>query len=199
MLAEGVWFSRQYLGTQLKKYEKERILITGKVKYDFGKLSFLSPEVETGMQKLSGEIVPIYSDCQYIPGSWIAGKMEHVRPYITEIPEILPQEIQSKYSFPTRKNAIEMIHFPASKQEFEYAKNRLAYDELYAIHLQSLTKKQTFQNETLGKSLPIPMNPDLIKSIQAQLPFSLTGHQKIALFQILKDMEQPHATKRLLQ
>jgi len=199
MLAEWVWFSRQYLGTQLKKYEKEQILISGKVKYDFGKLSFLSPEVEMNTQKLSGEIVPIYSDCQYIPGSWIAGKMEHVRQYITHIPEILPPEIIEKYSFPSRKQAIEMIHFPASRQEFQFAKDRLAYDELYAIHLTSLTRKQEFQNASTGKSLPLEMNPDLVKSIQEKLPFSLTGHQKIALFQILKDMQEPHATKRLLQ
>jgi len=199
MLAEWVWFSRQYIGIQLKKYEKKRILITGKVKYDFGKLSFVSPEIETNTDKLTGEVIPVYSDCQYIPGSWIAGKMEHIRAYIPQIPEILPPEIIEKYAFPSRQDAIDTIHFPPSLQAFNRAKNRLAYDELYAIHLQSLTKKQAFQDASIGKSLPIEMNPKLIKSIQDKLSFTLTDHQKIALFQILKDMERPHATKRLLQ
>lgn len=43
------------------------------------------------------------------------------------------------------------------------------------------------------------MNSELIKEIQSQLPFTLTEHQKIALFQILKDMEKKHAMQRLLE
>ena len=31
------------------------------------------------------------------------------------------------------------------------------------------------------------------------LPFDLTGHQKIALFEILTDMEKTHSMQRLLQ
>ena len=38
-----------------------------------------------------------------------------------------------------------------------------------------------------------------MKSLIADLPFPLTNKQKIVLFQILKDMEQPHAMARLLQ
>lgn len=38
-----------------------------------------------------------------------------------------------------------------------------------------------------------------MKSIIADLSFPLTNKQKIVLFQILKDMEHPHAMARLLQ
>ena len=38
-----------------------------------------------------------------------------------------------------------------------------------------------------------------MKSLIADLPFALTNKQKIVLFQILKDMEQPYAMARLLQ
>jgi len=43
------------------------------------------------------------------------------------------------------------------------------------------------------------MNVDLIKDIIANLEFDLTDHQKIVLFQILKDMEKEHGMKRLLE
>lgn len=38
-----------------------------------------------------------------------------------------------------------------------------------------------------------------MKSLIASLPFPLTNKQRIVLFQILKDMERPHAMARLLQ
>jgi RecG-like helicase len=43
------------------------------------------------------------------------------------------------------------------------------------------------------------MNVDLVKDIMSKMPFDLTDHQKIVLFQILKDMEKPHAMARLLE
>jgi len=38
-----------------------------------------------------------------------------------------------------------------------------------------------------------------VKEIISNLPFELTGHQKISLFQVLKDMEKTHSMQRLLQ
>ena len=38
-----------------------------------------------------------------------------------------------------------------------------------------------------------------MKSLIASLPFPLTNKQRIVLFQILKDMERPHAMARMLQ
>jgi RecG-like helicase len=43
------------------------------------------------------------------------------------------------------------------------------------------------------------MNVELIKDIMSKMPFELTNHQKIVLFQILKDMEKPHSMQRLLE
>jgi RecG-like helicase len=43
------------------------------------------------------------------------------------------------------------------------------------------------------------MNSDLIKDIMSKLSFELTSHQKIVLFQVLKDIEKPHSMQRLLE
>ncbi len=47
--------------------------------------------------------------------------------------------------------------------------------------------------------MAIPLDAELIKEIMTHLPFDLTGGQKIALFQLLKDMEKPHAMQRLME
>jgi len=62
-----------------------------------------------------------------------------------------------------------------------------------------VTKKHDAQNASEGLAPRIPLDAEFIKEIIATLPFPLTNKQKIVLFQILKDMEQPHAMARLLQ
>lgn len=198
-MSEWVWFNRNYLATQLQKFLWKKIIVSWKVKYDFWKLSFVSPEIETDLSKSSGEVIPIYSDFNYIPGTWITSKMEYIKNYISLIPETLPESIIKKYNFISKSQAIEKLHFPKSKHDFNLAHERLAYDELFEINYKSISKKVEKQSLSEWKSIKIPLNSNLIKEIISTLPFELTNHQKIALFQVLKDMENNHAMQRLLQ
>ncbi|MBW7954921.1 ATP-dependent DNA helicase RecG [Candidatus Gracilibacteria bacterium] len=198
-LSEGVWFNRDYLSKNFKKLIQKKVIVSGKVKYDFGKLSFISPEIETNLSKVNGEVIPIYSDFNYIPGSWISSKMEFLKNYTKCIDETLPEKIIKKYNFIPKSKAIELLHFPSSKNDFEIAQNRLAYEELFEINYKSILNKLNRQENSEGKSVPIPLNPDLIKDILQKIPFKLTDHQKISLFQILKDIEKTHSMQRLLQ
>ncbi|MDP2090178.1 MAG: ATP-dependent DNA helicase RecG [Candidatus Gracilibacteria bacterium] len=198
-LSEAVWFNRKYLATTLQVYQGKKVIVSGKVKYAFGKVTFQSPEVETDLSKVSGEIVPVYSDINYIPSKWTAGKIELLKKYISEIVEDIPENIIKKYNFIPKKEAVYKIHFPKNKNDIEQAKYRLAYGELYEINYKSLSvKHENFKNSE-GKSLALKMNVDLIKDIISNLPFDLTDHQKIVLFQILKDMEKTHSMQRLLE
>lgn len=198
-LAEGVWFNRKYFSTQMKRYEGEDVLVSWKVKYDYGKVVFQSPDVETDLSKVAGEIVSIYPDVNYIPGKWIAWKIELLKKYFDDIKETLPASILNKYQFLGKKEALLKLHFPQSKKDVEIAKNRLAYEELFDINFRALSKKfEAFKNSE-WKSIAIPLNPDLIKDILDKLPFILTDHQKIVLFQVLKDIEKTHAMQRLLE
>jgi ATP-dependent DNA helicase RecG len=51
-LAEAVWFNRKYLASQMERYKGKKIILSGKPKYEYGKLSFPSPEVETDLAKI---------------------------------------------------------------------------------------------------------------------------------------------------
>ncbi|MFK7779974.1 MAG: ATP-dependent DNA helicase RecG [Candidatus Gracilibacteria bacterium] len=198
-LSESVWFNRKYLSTTLKHHEGKKILISGKVKYAYGKITFGSPEVETDLSKVAGEIVPIYSDINYIPSKWTAPKIGMLKKYISEITEDLPESIITKYDFIPKKEAVYKIHFPKNKDDIAVAKYRLAYGELFEINYKSISSKYEIFKNTEGKAQAIKMNIELIKDIFSKLPFELTDHQKIVLFQILKDMEKPHSMQRLLE
>lgn len=56
-----------------------------------------------------------------------------------------------------------------------------------------------FERDSLGLAPTLILDTDLMKSLIESLPFPLTNKQKIVLFQILKDMERPHAMARMLQ
>lgn len=198
-LSECVFFNRKYLSTSLKNYIWKQVIVSWKPKYEYWRLSFVSPEIDTDLSKSWWEIVPIYSDFNYIPGTWFASKIHNLKQYFSEINETLPQVILEKYNFMPKKEAYYNIHFPKSKTLLEQAKYRLAYEELYNINYTSLEKKHSLQLNTTWKSIAIKLNPDRVKNILEKLPFPLTDHQKISLFQILKDMEKTHSMQRLLE
>jgi len=198
-LSEAIWFNRKYLATTLQAFTWKKVIVSWKVKYAFWKVTFQSPEVETDLSKVSWEIVPVYSDINYIPSKWTVWKIELLKKYVSEIKEDLPESIIKKYNFIPKKEAVYKVHFPKNKHDIELAKHRLAYWELFEINYRAIsTKYESFQNSE-GKSLPIKMNPELVKEIISNLPFDLTDHQRIVLFQILKDMEKTHSMQRLLE
>ncbi len=217
-LSEAVWFNRKYLASQLKNSAWRKVLVSGKVKYAFWKVTFNSPDVETDLSKVSGEIVALYSDLNYIPSKWTSWKIELLRSFIKSPPsnlsfasppnppleggtytELLPEHIVKKYNFISKAEAVYKIHFPKNKHDIEEAKRRLWYEELYEINYKALSSKYEKFQDSEGKSPAIPLNVEFVKEILSQLPFELTDHQKIALFQVLKDMEKPHAMQRLLE
>jgi len=198
-MCECVWFNRKFLTTQYQKFIQKKVILSWKVKYDFWKLSFLSPEIEGDLSKLSWEVLPIYSDVNYIPWSWIQSKMENVKNYIKYFPETLPKKIIDKYNFISKVDALYLLHFPKNKTDIEIAKYRLAYEELFEINFKSISKKHNIFKTTTWKSIPISLDAELIKKIISKLPFELTWWQKIALFQILKDSELNHSMQRLLE
>ncbi|MDP2104218.1 MAG: DEAD/DEAH box helicase, partial [Candidatus Gracilibacteria bacterium] len=195
-LSEAVWFNRRFL---LQKFRAGDIVILyGKPKYEYGKLSFSSADIEH-FQADGSSIEPVYSDCNYINGSWFESKIPLIKGYFETIPEIVPEEIRKKKGFRSKKKNLLAIHFPANKPDFERARSELAYEELFNLQYSGLLRKKEGEKLSEGRSIAIPLDPELVKEIIARLPYQLTGGQKIVLFQILKDMERTHAMQRLLQ
>lgn len=198
-MREWIWFNRKFLASMLDKKIGQKLIVTWKVKYEYWKLTFLSPEIDLETKNMSWSIVPIYSDLNYIPWSWISQKMHLLRKYMKLIDETLPEVIIKKYNFYPKSKAIESLHFPQNFKDLELARKRLAYEELYNINYNSLLKKYNKLSNLKNKSIPIKLNPETIKNILKKIPFSLTDWQKITLFQILKDMEKKDPMQRLLE
>lgn len=196
MHAEAVWFNQRLI---LSKFAKgDTVLIYWKPKYEYGRLSFPSTEIEHFANNRQ-EIQPLYSDVNYIPGTWIREKMKLVKSFLPEIEDDIPDAIRRKKWIRTKSDSMMDIHFPSSIEAFEKAKYELGYAELFRFQLKWVEKKYKALAESEGHAQATPLDSELMKTLIEWLPFPLTNKQKIVLFQILKDMEKPHAMARLLQ
>lgn len=99
----------------------------------------------------------------------------------------------------SRVENIMAIHFPASLEDWNRARSELGYEELYHFQKRGIEKKYALEAESTGLAPRLTLDTELMKSLIESLPFPLTNKQKIVLFQILKDMERPHAMARMLQ
>ena len=91
--AEAVWFNRRFLLQQFQS--GDIVLIYGQPKYEYGKLSFPNTEIEHPKVNRR-EIVPVYSDLNYIPGTWIREKILLLHSSIDDIQDTIPEEIRHK-------------------------------------------------------------------------------------------------------
>jgi len=91
--AEAVWWNRRMLLTQF--HPGDTVIIYGQAKYEYGRLSWNSADIEHYREKRR-EVLPVYSDVNYIPGNWIREKMALLRGYIDEIPDEIPDDIRQK-------------------------------------------------------------------------------------------------------
>lgn len=91
--AEAVWFNRRFLLQQFAR--GDTVLIYGLPKYEYGRMSFPSCEIEH-FKTTRREVVPVYSDLNYIPGTWVREKISLLKNFIEEIPDTIPEGIRKK-------------------------------------------------------------------------------------------------------
>ena len=115
--------------------------------------------------------------------------------YGHEIPE--PDIKVDQRRFPSRDNAVRMIHFPEEEIDTKIARQRLALDEFVVLQTQIQARRKKF--EAQAKALPCGGDNRLMKPFLAALGFKLTQAQTDVLKEIRADMGGAHPMRRLLQ
>lgn len=199
--AEVVWFNQDYLLRTLKM-ETEMIL-TGKIEYKYGRYTIQSPRVEyaKGPQIHSGGVVPVYPQHDVITTKWLREKIHPLLEYAGQFEEVLPESVLEEEDLMTKSEAVREIHFPSSNKNLERARDRLAYEELFLLQLNAALKKQEWKQSRPKDGLvkEVKMDVDFVKDFFSTLPFTPTGAQKVAIFEILSDFEKPYPMIRLLE
>ncbi len=197
--AELVWFNQPHIKRMVK--DGDEVVITGKLIENGYKLQMQSPQFEKGGQKPlvhAGRLVPIYPQHERITTRWLREKMALLKDAVSQLPETLPPDIVKEEKLLGRGEAIRALHFPASGQDVTKAMERMMFEKMYDLQAQALERKKQWQGIS-QKRLQTPMNVELIRALFASLHFTPTGSQKVAIYEILKDMEREVPMSRLLQ
>ncbi len=180
---EIVYFNQPYMRDKFHTGETYRFY--GKLAEKLGRFSLSSPIAEK------------YSDSDALPELYAVYRLSHplnknvirecTRQALTlcrsEICDVLPSEIRSKYSLATLGFALENIHTPTGLDALDRAARRLAFDELLetALAVRLMRKKQ-------ARSHAYRMaDGDILPFLQT-VPFELTNAQKRAVNDIIADM-----------
>ncbi len=191
----------------------------------FGKVLSLKPrtidhpetEVLEGTEETFihlNRITPIYPLTEGLPQRWLRGLVwRALEKFESQIEDPLAATLENKKSaeitatakqaldvsrgFPSRAQAIRMLHFPKEEAEVEEARRRLALDEFVALQCKIQRRRKNF--ETNAQALPCHGDNHLIKPFLHQLGFKLTEAQTRVLREIRTDMSGAHPMRRLLQ
>ena len=195
-VAYAIWFNQPWLKNQFSV--GMRLALFGEAERAFGQVQLTNPIWEhVGENFLTGRLVPVYPSTEGLPqGTLLRLIRENLTIYQEEIGEIIPERVRERYGLLPRVEAFWKIHFPRSLEEFELARQTLAFEELFLFQIGVALERRKTQ-ERPGRSLKI--SDEKLEEFIASLPFRLTAAQRRAIEEIRGDLAAPRPMHRLLQ
>ena len=114
-----------------------------------------------------------------------------------DITDYIPSVYQEKYNFSNKKTALNIVHNPPTIEKLKESQIRLKYEELFEFMFKINYLKQLHKKEKTGIKRNI--SKEDLDIVINSLPFELTNDQKIALDEIIKDMNSSSRMNRILQ
>ena len=206
-----LWFNRPWLAGQVD--EDAEYLLHGPVREGRGGgLELLNPSCERAARAVhAGRIVPVYGGAGEVGPALlrrlVARALEVVDPR-QAIAEPLPEEVRARHGLPPLGEALAELHAPgaaaagaadvaALDARRSPAHLRLVYGELLELQLALALLRRL----EVAEPQPFAYRVDerVRAAVRGLLPFPLTGAQKRALREIVRDLERPVPMLRLLQ
>lgn len=185
------FFNNRYIKGLLQ--EGQNYFFRGKVTGGFTRREMASPDfLQEGKQM---PILPVYPQTQGLSSRLIAGAVRQALALLGErVNDPLPPELRQEYELCELSYALENIHFPQSEYALGIAKHRLVFEEFLVLQLGLMQIRGTRRQENLH---PVP--DEYPAEFAALLPFALTGAQKRAVTEAVRDMAGDHPMNRLIQ
>ena len=114
------------------------------------------------------------------------------------LPETIPDFITAPLHLMSRDQALRNLHYPQDTKDLERARVRLKFEELFFVQLNILRYASDQRRKYRGFVFN-RIGPLFNDFYQKNLPFALTGAQKMVMHEIRKDMCTGRQMNRLLQ
>ncbi|MBU4256825.1 ATP-dependent DNA helicase RecG [Patescibacteria group bacterium] len=192
-----VWFNQPFIARNLRVGDK--VSLAGKAEDDYGGIVMMSPvyeKITRGQAVHTQGLVPNYHLTANITQKQIRFLIKQIIGLARSAKDWLPEEISHAVKLLNLGDAIAKIHFPKTTADIDRARERLAFNELFLIQLQS----QLIRRDALRSvSAKVAFKEEETKKFVDSLPFKLTGAQRKAAWEILRDMEKDKPMSRLLE
>jgi ATP-dependent DNA helicase RecG len=194
-----VWFHSPFVLGQLKA--GDRVMFAGQVdrsRYR-GQLGMVNPQYERLTEDLSPqklrELTPKYHVAGALTSRKIAGWVEDVLPLAANLEDVLPEDVRARNGLLTVTDAVLKGHRPETLAEFDAAKRRMAFAELFELQTAFAVMRAGIATEP---ATPVPYRQEVIDAFKSGLGFELTHAQRRATWDAFQDMAKTVPMNRLL-
>lgn len=194
-----IWFNQPWLAKKLQSGFE--YYFHGKVQRQGNKFSLQNPLFFTQTEYEQQKIQAIYPLTAGLTQNIVRNSVDQVLAlYDNYLIDPLPDQIRKDHELCTLNYALEKIHQPQAQYEYQLARIRLAFEELFLIRSALYLLKRKNQAESQAEVLlPSETTKQKMNDLRSSLPFTLTNAQIKAINDILRDLRQPKPMNRLLQ
>jgi len=194
------FFNQPWVGRSYRKGME--VAVSGRVENFRGRPQLTNHLIEVlsgeeGETVHTGRITPVHAATEGITTRTIReltfGALQRLGP----IPDPMPEEAIEAEGLVPEDEALRAIHFPPDQDALDRARNRLKFDELFALELGVAFRKRRVARS--AKAVTHEADGELSGNLVAGLPFEPTGAQRRAMKEIAEDMVAARPMNRLLQ
>ncbi|HKO16344.1 MAG TPA: ATP-dependent DNA helicase RecG [Gemmatimonadaceae bacterium] len=199
-MIEVSWPGQPFLDRTIQK--GDALLVTGSVRFFHGRQlqprEFINlgdgEDEDTGQ----GRVLSVYSATDGLSFKVIRSIIgSHLDVLLPLVQEYLPADVLQGAGVPAIREALRMVHQPASLAEALRGRERLAFEELFFVHLLHQRARELAREARRG--IRFTNQRRLTTALREALPYQLTGAQMRATREIVADMCSDRRMHRLLQ
>ena len=198
-MIEASWPGQPFLDRTIDK--GDLMLLTGPVRFFHGRQLQPREYIHLGKDDdgiAGGRVLAVYPATEGLSFKVIRGVIEsHLDTLLPLIKEYLPSDVLDLAGVPPLRDALRMVHRPATISEGFAGRARLAFEELLFVHILHRRANALVREKRAG--ITFRNKRELTSALKASLPFTLTNAQTSAIREIVADMCSDRKMHRLLQ
>ena len=172
------------------------VIVIGK--YDKQKNILNASDIRFGSLSKEDKIEPVYHTTSGLTVKNLSGYINNaLLKYGNDITDHIPKKYMDLYKFSNKKTALNIVHNPPNFEKLKEASIRLKYEELFEFMFKINYLK--LENDKNHVGIQREGNIEKVNQLIEQLPFELTNDQKVALEEVIGDLNSPKRMNRLLQ
>lgn len=196
-MIECAWPGQPFLDRSIQI--GDALLLAGAVRFFHGRQFTPRETINLGADDdATGRVLAVYPATEGLSFKQVRFLIDkHLETYLPLVEEYLPADLLQRASVPPLREALRMVHRPATLDEALRGRSRLAFEELLFVQMLHLRARALARSARVG--IRFENRRDLTTKLKAVLPFELTAAQVRATREIVKDMTSGERMHRLLQ